>query len=482
MKAIVVVCLALVASWASALETSMVLRQGGSGQGGLYVVVEPGIGTITIYSVDGNTLVKYGSGNFIEDLNFYDQLILRETEGVPYSALRAGSANCKPTVEELFAKFPNVPTAKETAAGLKSYQSRARQAEDEFWKKDHPYDGVVRGAIGATSLLLCIPCKRALLVYDLQKRDLGPQLACYRNFAAELYVPQVLASSPTPQEILTQLPADVKKEQKEALDEQLKALAESGGALELKPSDPWVAAGSGDRFVVVDPPNNHLMSYEYSGKGWVVQSSRNMQVDLLIPTLYKSTPDEQRELDEFVKTRKKKIDEFGIIPDLPYFKALVGQKQVASGKVSDLQANITADDLTLDFIKTHKMFVYKLQGANNGLELASMRDYTLDVGLQLQDAEFNHQTLAFQAWTQAKNFLAAHQPTSAMLSLKLALSLYPGIYKDIEKDPRAKDLKKDPEWQGAMDAAMKAWEDELKAREDRKKKAQEERDRKKPAK
>ena len=187
-----------------ALETSMVLRQGGSQNGGngLYVVVEPGIGTITLYSVEGTNLTKHGSANFIQDMNFDSQYVIGERGDSVYTALRTGSANCKPSVDELLSMLPSKPTAAELEKGLKSYQERARQAEDLFWKEDHAYDGVVRGALGATSLMLCIPCKRAILVYDIQKQDLGPQLAAWRNFAAELYVPQVLASSPTPTELL----------------------------------------------------------------------------------------------------------------------------------------------------------------------------------------------------------------------------------------------------------------------------------------
>ena len=477
MKTIALLTLLCLSGALVALEDSMVLRQGAqNGQNGVYVVVEPGIGTITLYTSEGTTLTKHGSANFIQDVEFWSHYVLGEQNGIAYTALRQGSANCIPTVEKLFEMLPNKPTPKEVQNGLKDYQARARQAEDDFWKDDHPYDGVVRGALGATTLMLCIPCKRAILVYDIQKQDQGPLLAAYRNFAAELYVPQVLASTPTPADLLAQLPADIKAEQKAAIDAQLKALADSGGALTLKASDPWVGAGTGDRFVIVDPPNQHLMTYEYTGKGLRVASSRNMQVDLLIPTGMHSDPDEGRELAEYARTRKKELEEFKIIPDVFYFKALVAQKQVASGKTSDLQANVTNDDLVLDFLKSHKLFVYKLQGAGNGLEMSSVRDYTLDVGLQLQDGEFNDVKNAYTAWGNAKRLIDAHQVQLAMSNFKLACTLYPCIYKDIEKEPRAKVLKSDPDWQPTLDAAIKGCEKLMKDREDRLKKAQQDRD------
>ena len=66
-----------------------------------------------------------------------------------------------------------------------------------------------------------------------------------------------------------------------ALDDAMMALAESGGAIQLQPSDPWVSAGGGDRFVLVDPPNKHIMTYEYKGKSWEVKSVRNLEVDMI---------------------------------------------------------------------------------------------------------------------------------------------------------------------------------------------------------
>ncbi len=455
------------------LETSMVLRQGSSnGQAGVYVVVEPGIGTITEYSVEGTNLIKHGSANFIQDLDFYSQYVVGERGESVFTALRTGSGNCMPSVDELLAMLPKTPTAAETAAGLKSYQERAREAEDAFWKGDHPYDGIVRGALGATSLMLVIPCKRALLVYDIQKQD-QLTLVAWRNFAAELYVPQVLASNPTPTELLAQLPADIKAEQKKALEESLKALAESGGALTLKPSDPWVGVGTADRYVIIDPPNQHLMTYEYTGKGLRTASSRSMQVDLLIPTLMHSDPSEAAELKEYANSRKKQLAEAKIIPDIFYFKALVGQKQVPSTKTSDLQANVTNDDLVIDFLKLHKLFTYKLQGAGNGLELAAMRDYTLDVGLQLQDGEFKDAARSVDSFNQAKALLGNHQPSSAFRMFKLALTLYPCLYKEVEKEPSLKELKKDADFQPTWDAAIKDCEKLMKERADRNMAAQE---------
>ncbi len=462
-----------------ALETPLVLKSGG--QGGNYAVIEPGTGNVTLYAVEGNTLTKNGSANYLADLSFLEQRPYDERGGIVYSTLRVGDKNCKPTMGDFLASpaFPSKPTAREQAAGLKSYQARAIEAENEFWAKDHVFDGIVRGAYSATVLFLCVPCKHAILLYDCQDRNKGPVLVGWRNYGVELMIPQVFASTPIPSEILAKLPVEVKDDQKKALEEAMKALAEGGGAIQLQPSDPWVSAGGGDRFVMVDAPNKHIMTYEYKGKGWEVKSVRNLEVDMMIPTALNSAPDEQRNFSDYIQSRKAQLAAYGIIPDLPYFKALVGQKQVDSGKVSDVQATGNADDIVIDYVKLHKLYVYRLLGANNSLELVSMRDYTLDVGLALQDVEFRADVDAANAWNDAKGSFQKHDNKVGLLSVMLALKRNPCLYKTIEKDPVHKDLKKLPEWQPLLDEAIKACEAKTKEMEERKKRAEDERNKKK---
>jgi hypothetical protein len=474
MKALLSTVVAVVLATAGfALETPLVIKSGG--QGGNYAVIEPGIGNVTLYAVEGNTLTKYGSVNFLADLAFLEQRPFDERDGIVYSTLRIGDAGCKPTMADLLAAFPAKPSKREAEAGLKSYMARAIEAENEFWSKEHAFDGIVRGAYSATVLFLCIPSKHAVLLYDCQDRTKPPRLAGWRNYGVELMIPQVFGSTPTPQDLLAQLPAEVKDDQKKALEESMKALAEGGGAIQLQPSDPWVAAGGGDRFVLVDPPNKHIMTYEYKGKGWEVKSVRNLEVDMMIPTAMSSAPDEQRNFAEYLASRKNQLAGLGIVPDLPYFKALVGQKQVDSGKTSDVQATSSADDVVIDYVKLHKLYVYRLIGRNNALELVSMRDYTLDIGLALQDVEFRAEADAADAWADAKRALQKHDNKVGLLSVMLALKRNPCLYKVIEKDPAHKDLKKLPEWQPLLDEAIKACEAKTKELEERKKKAEEER-------
>jgi hypothetical protein len=369
----------------------------------------------------------------------------------------------------MLALLPAKPTADEEKNNLKPYQTRARLAEDEFWSKDHPYDGVVRGAMASTTIMLVIPAKHALLLYDVSNQDKGPQLTSFRNYGAELYVPTGLTTTPSPQDIKSKLPSDIQGEYEKAT----KAMIEKGGALQLKPSDPWVAAGAGERYAIVDPANNRIMSYEWTGKLLQVQSVRNTELDLLIPTALNSTPNEEDALKKYVQSRKARLKEIRIELDPASIKALVSQRAVANAKASTFQASISADDVVLDYTDLHKLFVYRLQGANNQLELVAMRDYTLDVGLELQDAEFRNQDYAREIFEDMKAHVAGHNLELAMLAMKFTLKLNPFLYKEIEKSPSSKELKKHPDWQATLDAAMKAAEKIEADREERRKKSEE---------
>lgn len=481
MKPMFLLILMTLTSWVAALENSLVMRSPGQG-GGLYAVVSPSTGNITLYGIEGQNTTRYGSGNFLADLANLEGLPGATQGGITYSALRISQDTFSPTPADLLFAFPEKPTAREQAAGLKALRFRATEAEDAFWADVKPYDGVVRGAMGSQYLLLCVPVKHALLCYDCQDRNKGPQLTAWRNYGVDLMIPQTKDSEPSPQAILSQLPADIKDDAKKALEESLNALADGGGAVKLEPSDPWIASGTGDRWVLVDPPNKHICTYEYQGKKWVLKSSRNLEVDHLIPTSFRSSPDEQQQFAEYTKSRSALLAKAGIIPDLASFKALVDQKQVASGKTSDIQASLVGDDLMLDFVKLRKIYAYRLLGANNGLELLSMRDYTLDVGLALQDVEFRAEADAINAWNLAKKFLAKQNHPDAWKAVKYGLSLDPSIYKVIEKDSGAKALKKQPDWQETLDDAIKRSQEKEKQLEERRKAAEEARKAKKGAK
>ena len=146
MRPMFLILLMLLTGWAAAMETSMVMRSPGQG-GGLYAVVSPSTGNVTLYGIEGNSTTRYGSGNFLADLANLEGLPGGKQGAITYSALRIGHPDFVPTPADLLSSvaFPEKPTAKEAAAGLKGLRWRAIEAEDAFWAEVKPYDGVVRG-------------------------------------------------------------------------------------------------------------------------------------------------------------------------------------------------------------------------------------------------------------------------------------------------------------------------------------------------
>jgi hypothetical protein len=289
MKSLYLTALLLIAGWASALENSLVMSYpaAGGGSGGISALVQPATGNITLYSVEGNLTTRYGSANFLADLNHLSAYTITKNGETFYSLLRAGHLASTPTIGELLRSpaFPENPTAKEQAAGIKGLRYRVIDAEDAFWAEEKPYDGVVRGAMSPQYLLICVPIKHALLLYDCQDRN-KPQLVSYRNYGVDMMIPQVYNSDPAPQQILAALPPDLQAEQKKAIEAKMEEL-KSSGTIQLQPSDPWIGTGSGDRWVLVDPANKRICTYEHLGKAWVLKSSRNLEVDQLIPRSFR---------------------------------------------------------------------------------------------------------------------------------------------------------------------------------------------------
>jgi hypothetical protein len=471
---------------ASALETPLVITQpGGSG---LTAIVDPASGVITLYQVEGNQLTRYGSGsaNFLSDLSQYESLIIDEEDGKPVSALQRGSGSTRPTAQELLAALPKTQSAAEREAESLPYQDRARNAEKRFWAEKHDYDGVVRGALGNRALLLAVPSKHVLLAYEISNNML--QLRAYRNYGVELYIPQVLGSTPSPAEIWQGLPDEITEERRKELEKQAEKMgAAASKELSPLPSDVWVAASNGqpDYFAVVDFANKHIMSYQFSTRTFDLKSVRNMEIDLLIPGSWNSVPSAQQTYDAFMRdpARKRFLEAFGFEPDPASLKAMSGARQQRSNTVSTVQATIQNDDIIIDWTDKHKVYVYRLIGSGNNLELVSMRDYTLDVGMALFDDEMRSQANAKELFEQAVALTKRNSAVLAMLNLKSALKLNPLLHTEAEKNNSlVMSLGKLPDWKETIEVAAanaKKKKDEI---EERKKAAADERERKKKGK
>jgi hypothetical protein len=425
----------------SALETPLVIQSPLSA--GLTIVINPTVGVMTVYKVQDGKLNQRGSANFLSDLSLYQRMIYTESDGQAITYLQTGSTNNDPTNGDMVLRvLGSIKSSRaEKAAGVAPLAVRAIAAEKDFWGKEHPYDGVVRAALSVQYLMLVVPSTRTIMVYDTANEQLA--LVAWHNYGPELYVPQVLTSTPLPSDIMAKLPQDVQADRKKQLQDQLEALtAKAEQGIDTKPSEVWIAAGKQERFVVFDSANAHVMSYEFTSKDLKLLSVRNTEVDMLIPTQYESSPNIQDAYARFKqdKSRQAYLTVNGIT-DYLAFQVYVESKQSGAGggggggKVSPLQANVdqTTGEISLDFTDRRKLVVYRFAGGESQLQLKSFRDYTVDVGIAMLEAEIRDLNAAKMLYDNTKKL---KNPDLQLLTLGSALKLNPPLYKDVEKDSR----------------------------------------------
>jgi len=473
MSRLIIILLAMAAAL-PALDTPLVIN---NTTGTSTVILNPAIGSMTLYNIQDGQLTRVASTNFLADLMLPASIITaKEIDGQPVTALQDGSPNNQPTPDQFFEGVLKKlgPLKAEKDAGVKTLYDRARAAEKEFWGKEHPYDGVVRAALAQNYMMLAIPASRTLLVYDVSAQSF--KLVGWRNFGPELYLPHVYLSNPTPSEILKELPAEIQEARKKELEAQIAAMTEQAEqALTVKPSDVFLVAGQGEKFALFDIANNHLMAYEYTGRAIALRGIRNVEVDLLIPTAYRSTPDIKEIYGQWKKDRQRQafLATLGMETDVVAFQTYVESKQqLAAGKVSTFQANVILNtgDLVLDFADKRKAIVYRFAGGEQTMDLKSMRDYTLDAGIAMLDAEYNNTIYAKELFKMAR---AANKPHTALLTLKSALAMDPTLYRAAEKDKGLiNQVKGQPEYQAIMEDAIKRATEIEAQREQRKKDAE----------
>jgi hypothetical protein len=471
MKRLIATCLMTVGVSAYALDTSLVLESSGADQTSV-IDISPGLGILNKYEVTESGSVRRAFVNFLSELELYERLIFEERNGVPFSALRIGSTNNRPTTEELLRQLPNAQTAAEKAANKPSLQARARAAEDAFWTKEHKFDGVVRGAYDGTYVMLCAPSKHVLMIYEVSGDKI--ELRGWRNYGAELLVPRGMNTMPNPDQIAGELTPEEKAEFEKEQEEQRKK-EEEGAIAETPKSDVWMVAGPGHSFVVVDTLNRVIMAYQFAGKNLEIKSIRNISQDLLIRRGWHTQPLPSQEVEAFNRDpRYRSLSvENGIETDEIGLRALAAGSAAGEQSKSALQATFINNLVVLDFTDQHKLLTYDFNGGTQ-LNLASSRDYTIDLGIAMAVRLFNEKAQAKQLLAQCKT---TRSHALAMTQLKSALKLDPTLVTVVEKDSKLqRELANEADWGPTLDQAHKdveALEAKKKAIKD---KAQAERD------
>lgn len=419
---------------AAALETPLVLPSGNS-----VGSINAGSGQVIIYEVATNTTTRKGQANFLTDLQVREARVTMVGEQ-PYSQLRTGWGPSKdalpsPTPEECISKWflKELSPAQKKAGRTASDQELVRKAEDDFWSKDHPYDGVVRGAFGGTKLMLVVPSKRVALFYQIDSQD--ATLVNVYNYSPALYVQLGQNTSPRPDELAARL--DLPKEQKEDLVGQFKQ-QEDNAALQAAPSEAWCAVtqGSSPTFCLVDTANRRILTFEEKGRGMSLKSVRNISTDLAIPTLWQSTPDAVKEASEVARACKDLLAEWGVpVFDQYTLKALVAMAQAGEGvrKAEALQANIAGNLLVLDFTAQRKLLTYNANGAGNGIELVTVRDYSFDLAADMLRTRHKARIEAAANFKAIEAMAGKGQADKALQMLRNELKFVPSLVDVVRK-------------------------------------------------
>lgn len=482
---------------AAALETPLILASGTK-----VTLVDPANGSITVYEPSSSKADRVGLGkpaaNFVADLENHRHYYVAEREGVVFSALRVGTTNNQPHYYAMFTGgkwFPDEPTKREIRAGKAALQTRVLRAEVAYWKTNPAYDGVVRVAYLSSGryLALAVPSLHTLMFYSLDSD--AATLAGTRNWGPDLYITG-FNTSPAPGDFLKALPTDKRREAEVALgiaEEPVKpgeappAPLGQGDEPPTPQSDAWIAAGPNDSVILVDVPNRRAMLYQYNGRDIVLNSVRDLALDLIVPGLiggsWRSDPSGEKVLDQAIASRRQHIQALGLPAAKDELLAMAQQGGAgAKGKGSTFEAVMNNGLATLNFVDRRTLLVLDSKGGQT-LSLAAARDTTYDLAVAQLDQTINDRLTARQNLGRITTGTAEERRV-ALLSLRRILGLDPNLHKDAEGKLKTA-FRNDPkemqdEYRALIDEAAKKADELAKQAAERKKMLEEQRKKKTP--
>lgn len=520
MRLITTLVLAALASAVSALDTSLVQVQ--KTDGSRMVTIDGGTGSMRLYEVKagrGDQAIELkASNNFLFDLTrllkirFPVKNPLGKEEAL-WSLARVGMGQRnQPDYAEMLNLFP------------RSVQASVFASEEAFHVEELAYDGKVQAAFATSYLMLVVPSTCTLLLYKTVDDEL--ELVTWRNYRPELYVTVAdrlpFESLPRFNDMKRQVLAlrgggNLLAERAADLAEVLEELApeEDGDEaapeasrpelLPVRASEPWVGALRNNRFVLIDPANNRLMTYFIPKKDTLaLKSLRNIDLDRRLPSwplprraideydkqlveAYVRNLQRARESDELVTWSKalatwvdeqQRADEpaFGHFKPreddltVALFRALARQDPAAalgltkggSEEPYDIVLDDQAPNLERLFFKVkaeRRLLVYNMAGNGNVIELLSQRDHTIDDGIAVYNFRVRNRIEARKLMDRIANGASRQRVDWAMRNIDYLLSLSPELYSEVEQNRKlTRLLAKDERWQATLEKAMRAAE------------------------
>ncbi len=467
---------ALTLGQALALETPLILPQQGTngGTGTWMAVVNPSLGTMYLYQSNGEQIKKSSTVYFADKLFRLAHVSHPSVHGGQnedgqmqyYSYLRVGDKT-KPAYGEWLTGKKYLGASKK---GQTALTQQAINTENEFWDADAipEYDGVVRGAFAKNSLMLCIPSMRTLLLYTLKNGTL--ELASYRNFGPDFYPSTYNTAS------VKELAAKFPKEQKDAfidmIEQRKQALVEDPDApLPMETMDPWIQSLENESYVIFDPANDRMLTYNIQNGHINLRSSRSTTVDFMVPSEIKSTPTAQQHYDAYLARCKKykevPYDEVGLT-------ALLSTHNSTAYKNTDentVQAVLKGGFIFLDMTARKRLLTYQVD--RNQIKVCSIRNYTAEAASSIHISQIRRKLQGLKDWgTFEKKHIRGLKKADADRAfnwLELILTYNPSLYEEVEKERALVKLySDDPRWKDVIDTARTAREAEIETEELRK--------------
>ena len=417
----------------------LILRSSGTTE--IMTIINPSLGTIQLYRMDGDRLQQESAYNFLSDLALLSNAPVEQRW--EWNWVRVNSPMSAPSYGEMFDKWlPSVSQSRRDQNGP-SLVERARNSEDEFWATIPKYDGDVRGALGDDTLVLVIPSSYTILWYEMQ--DWKLELQGWRNYRADMFIPNVYNSSPSAQELFRLLP---ESSQKEWQDQQLQEAEALENNIEIAPSDPWVGVavdGRREVFVLVDEPNQYVLTYESrstaKGTELNLHAIRNMELDLMIPSTFNSLP----LIDGAIEAYNRQLARIKEAPvSSAYIQQLLGQRGTRNSGGSSINAEVdNRQRLFVDLPFMRKVLVYRIFGRGNKLEMMAARDYSTEVGLALHQRDIQQRRRGSELLERCRRSAKRGNEQRVMGLLKTALSWNPFLGEEVAKDRKLNRYLKD---------------------------------------
>ena len=490
----------------------------------LAAIIDPTLGSIQVMSFQLNSSEYKRSSSF---LRFIEGLDARpagpEPQVAGMSAMRVGGftqgaqAVTSPSPLRLLAEIEAASRQRVAALnarpGAVEQAVRIREMEDAYWNSERPFDGKVSAAANGDALLIGVPSKRTLVLYDLVKvADRNFEPVAFRPTSAEMFMPAIWGTSlPDQTAILRQCtealrrryaanPEELKRAE-EAANEAINAFSVGPGvAAAAAPVSPlpqpdwWIggisgangaAANSNQPFVLIDAATRRMMLYRIEGSAIVLKAVRNIGIDLYAFSLagdhFGSRPTDAEALrtllsrtDYMLAAQRYRLLDLPKEPALQVeslrsqLTSLVSSQRKSGGSGQrPLQAVTMGDQVIVSLPAERKVLTFLTNGGN-ALNLTSLRDTTVDQGVSVLATMIRDREEAGQIMAQLVKGAATIPVEQLRRYLDHCLTRDPFLVAQIDGNPAFVKFVGEAWWQPLVDAAKakaKEIEDALKAQQ-----------------